>query len=440
MGRYRKILFFVVAILVCNSLHSQKKWSLEECIRYAQENNLQIKQQQNAVLVAGNNLQAAKLEYIPSVNASMNHSMSWGRSVNLNDLEIIENKMSQSTSMNLSASIPLFEGMQKHNTVKSNVKQLEIAQTNVEKLKDDISISVAQAYLQVLLSREIEKCAIESYRGVEEQVARCRELVDAGNQAYSSLLEMQAQLANEKVQVVTAGNTVRSNILSLAQLLDMENPLDFDIEVPDTEYLALSFIEEDIMAIFRTAAQLPVIKGAELALEQSQLQYKIQKGAALPTLSFNAGYGTYYSNNQSSAFFRQFDNNRNPSMGFSLNIPIFNNWRSNTSIRNARVNIRNSELELERTRQNLLKEIQSAYNEALASYERFNASKENMNAAKESFKYTEEKFNAGMLGGTDYIVAKANLYKAESEYLQSKFQYIFQLKVLDYYKNSPLTL
>ncbi len=440
MGSYRKIFLALVALLAVNGLYSQKKWTLEECIRHAQENNLQIKQQQTAVQQAGNNLQAARLEYVPSVNASMGHNMSWGRSVNLNDLEIIENKMSQSTSLSLSASVPLFEGMQKQNTVKSNAKQLEIAQTNVEKLKDDISVSVAQAYLQVLLGREMEKCAIESYRGVEQQVARCRELVDAGSQAYSSLLELQAQLANEKVQVVTAGNNVRSNLLSLAQLLDIENFAGFDIAVPDVEHLTLSFIEEEIGAIFNAATALPVIKGAELALEQSRLQYRIQKGAALPTISFNAGYGTYYSNNQNSAFFSQFDNNRNPSMGFSLNIPIFNNWRSNTAIKNARLGIKNSELELERTRQNLLKEIQSAYNEALACYERYNASQQNMAAAKESFKYTEEKFNAGMVGGTDYIVAKANMYKAESECLQSKYQYIFQLKVLDHYKNIPITL
>lgn len=440
MGCYRKILFALVTLFVYNGLYSQKKWSLEECIRYAQENNLQIKQQQTAVLQAENNLQSAKLEYLPSVNASMNHNMSWGRSVNLNDLEIIENKMSQSTSLNLSASVPLFEGMQKQNTVKSNTKQLEIAQTNVEKLKDDISISVAQAYLQVLLSREIEKCAIESYKSVEKQVARCKELVDAGSQAYSSLLEIQAQLANEKVQVVTAGNNVRSSLLSLAQLLDLDNFSDFDIEVPQTEHLTIAFNEENIEEIFNTATSLPVIKGAELALEQSRLQYKIQRGAALPTISFSAGYGTYYSNNQDTGFFGQFDNNRNPSMGFGLSIPIFNNWRSNTSIRNARLNIKNSELELERTRQNLLKEIQSAYNEALASYEKYRASLQNMEAAMESFKYTQEKFNAGMVGSTDYIIAKTNLFKAESESLQSKFQYIFQLKVLDYYKNTPITL
>lgn len=440
MMNFRRIPALLLALMVCCNLFPQQKWSLARCVEHARENNLQVKRQQIAIEQARNNLLASKMEYAPAVNASMGHNMNWGRSVNLNDLEIVENKLSQSSSLNISASVPIFEGMQKHNTVKSSLKQLEIAGVNVEKLQNEISLSVAQAYLQVLLNKEIERSAATSLAGVEAQVERCRTLVEAGSQAYSSLLELEAQLASEKVQLVTAGNNVRSSLLSLAQLLDIEDYSGFDIEVPDVEYLTAAFTPETVEEIYGTALSLPQIRGAELALEQSKLQYRIQKGAALPVISFNAGYGTYYSDNQDTPFFKQFDNNRNPSMGFGLSIPIFNNWRSNTSIRNARLNVKNSELELKIQHQNLLKEIQQAYNEALASFEKFNAAGHNLAAARESFKYTQEKFNAGMLGGTDYTVAKANLTKAESEYIQGKFQYIFQLKVLDFYRNVPLTL
>ncbi len=440
MAHFRKISFAVAALLLCTAMYPQKKWTLQECITYAHENNLQVQKQQISVEQAENNLLSAKMEYIPSLNASMNHSMSWGRSVNLNDLEIIENRMSQSTSLNLSTSVPLFEGLQKQNTVKSNRKQLEIARTNIEKLKDDISINVAQAYLQVLLSREMEKVAVSTHAGTQQQVERCKTLVDAGSQPYSSLLELEAQLANDKLQCTNASNNVRSNMLALAQLLNIKDIEEFDIQIPDISAIDIPFTEDNVEDIYNSALSLPSIRSAELALEQSKLQYKIQKGAALPSLSFSAGYGTYYSNNQDAAFFSQFNNNRNPSMGFGLSIPIFNNWRSNTSIRNARLNVKSSEKELQLQQQNLLKEIQTAYNEALSCYEKCNASEQNMVSARESFKYTQEKFNAGMLGSTDYAVAKANLYKAESEYLQSKFQYIFQLKVLDYYKKTPITL
>lgn len=440
MKIFRYILTASAALMLCTGSFSQEKWSLEKCIRHARENNLQIKQQEIAVEQAGNELVAAKMEYIPSVNASMNHNLSWGRSVNLNDLEIIENKMSQSTSLSLSASIPLFEGMRKQNTVKSQMKQLEIAGVNVEKLKNEISLSVARGYLQVLLGYEMEKSAVESCNSLQEQVDKCRTMVESGSLAYSSLLELEAQLANERVQVVTAKNNVRSNILALAQLLDIEDYNNFSIEIPETGDLTLALPEDNLEQIFEMATSMPAIKGAELAVEQSKLQYRIQKGAALPTLSFSAGYGTYYSNNQETPFLSQFDNNRNPSIGFGLSIPIFNNLRTNTSIKNARLNVKNRETELQLTRQNLLKEIQQAYNDAVASFEKFNASKQNVASAQESFKYSQEKFNAGMLSGTDYTIAKTNLFKAQSECIQSKFQYIFQLKVLDYYRNIPLTL
>lgn len=440
MKTFKKIIPAIALMMLSSTLFSQEKWSLERCIRYAQENNLQIKQQQLAIQQAQNELRASKMEYIPSVNASMNHNMSWGRSVNLNDLEIIENQMSQSTSMNFSASLPLFEGMRKQNTVKSSLKQLEIAGTNVDKLKDEISLSVAQSYLQVLLAYEIEKTAMESLNSVKLQVERCRILVEAGSQPYSSLLELEAQLANENVQVVSAKNNVGTSLLALAQLLDIEDYTTFNIEIPNISSLELAPTLCDIDEIYLNALQLPRIKGDELSLEQSKLQYKIQKGAALPTISFNAGYGTYFSDNQETAFFQQFNNNRNPSVGFGLSIPIFNNLRNNTSVKNARLNVKQSELQLKISKQNLLKDIQQAYNEALASYEKMKAAKENMTSAKESFRYTQEKFDAGILNGTDYTVAKTNLFKVESEYLQSKYQYIFQQKVLDYYMNTPLNL
>lgn len=434
--------FFILAItalMVSTTLFSQEKWSLERCIAYAKENNLQIKQQKLQAAQAENNLAESKMGYVPSLNASISHNMSWGRSVNLNDLAIIENDLSQSTSMNISSSIALFEGMQKQNRVKSSKKQVEIAYTNIEKLQDEISLSIARGYLQVLLSMEMEATALESYNSVAAQTERTKELVEAGSQAYGSLLEVQAQLANEKVQLIEAQNNVKSNRLALMQLLDI-NSDSFDIEVPEIGHLTLGYQQEDANEIFAQAQSLPAIKGAELAMEQSKLQYRIQRGAALPTLSFSAGYGTYYSDNQQTAFLKQFDNNRNPSIGFGLSIPILNGRRNNTAIKNSRLNVESSRIDYQITLQNIMKEIQQACNEAGSCYLKFEAARQNAGSARETFKYTQEKFNLGMVDGTDYTIAKNNLFKAESALLQSKYQYVFQMKVLDYYRNIPITL
>ena len=439
----RVIIFLTVfsfSLPAFTSLKGQEAWTLEKCIRYAAENNLQIKQQSLMVQQAENNVLQSKLDFVPSVSGSVSHNMSWGRSVNLQDLEIIENKLSQSTSANLSASMNLLEGLSKFNTLKSNKTQLEIYNYEVEKLKNDISINITQAYLQVLLAQQMEKTAAESYKSVEEQVERTRKLVDAGSQAYSTLLEIQSQLGTEKVQWVTAQNDVRSNLLTLKQLLDLSPDTPFDIYVPDTVNFSMELQTENLNSIYNSALDLPQIKSAELALEKSRLDLKIQKGQAYPVVSLSAGYGSYYSNSQEKAFFSQFNDNRNPSLGFSLRIPVFNNWRTNTSIRNARLNVKNYELDLEIKHQNLFKEIQQAYNDALSAYEKYKAAEQNMVSSQESFSYVEKKFDLGMLNGTDYTVSRTNLFKAQSEFYQAKYQYIFQLKILDFYKGIPLTL
>lgn len=438
MSRVFKSVIFLLLFAAGFNLQAQEVWTLEKCIEYAHQNNLQIQQQKLNVEKSQNNVLQSKLSFIPTVNGSMNHSMNWGRSVNLQDLEIIDNKLSQNTSLNISASLPIFEGFAKHNTLKSNKTLLEISSVQVEVVKNEISISITRAYLQVLLAQQIEKTAQESYNSAAAQVERTKKLVDAGSQAYSSLLEVQAQLGNEKVQLITAQNNLRTNILSLTQLLDL--PGNSNFQVAASGEISLPFIPENLENIYHSALSLPQIKNSELNLENSKLQYKIQRGGALPRISLSAGYGTYYSDGQEQAFFSQFNNNRNPSIGFGLSIPIFNGWRSNTNIRNSRLDVKNAEIELRKTHQVLYKEIQQAYNEALSCFEKHKAAEQNMQSSLESFSYTEKKFDLGMLNGTDYTVAKTNLFKSQSEYYQTKFQYLFQLKILDFYKGIPIKL
>ncbi len=426
-------LFLVCAFSVTNAW-AQEKWSLEKCIEYAYENNLQIQQQRLLTIQQSNNLLQSKMNFAPSISASISHSMNWGKSVNVQDLTIIENKLSQSTSASAGAQLTIFEGLRKINELKNAGNELKISEQETERIKNELYISITKAYLQVLLAKQIKETANENYKSTLEQVERTKKLVDAGSQAYSTLLEIQSQLATDRMQMVTADNDVRSNMLTLAQALDLPPSSNFDIQEPEIDALLLiPYNFSDINSTYNNALKLPQIKTAELNLESSKLKYKIQKGAALPSLNLSAGYGTYYSDSRENAFFSQFNDNKNPSLGFSLSIPIFNGWRSNTAIRNARLNVKSTEIELKKKQQSLYKEIQTVFNEAYSSYERYKAAEQNMKANKESFSYTEQKFNLGMLNGTDYTVAKTKLFKAQSDFFQSKFQYIFQLKILDFY-------
>jgi len=436
--------YYILPLLILISfpalLSAQKSWTLEECIRYAWENNLQLKQQELSVEQSQNNLGQAKLNYIPTVSASLSHSMNWGRSVNVQDLEIIENKLSQSTSASARASVNVFEGFTKSNDIKSKGILVEIAKSEVEKLRNDISVEIARSFLQILLSREILEASLASLESAQQQAERTKILVNAGSLAYSSQLEIEAQIASEKVQVVNARNQLRSSLLTLRQLLDLESDSGFDIQQVQTDFLIREYNGESPEELYRSSIQLPQIKIAQLNLENSKLQLSIAKGRLYPSISFSAGYGTYYSDSREQAFFDQFNENRNPSLGFGLNIPIFNNYMARTNVKNAQLGVRNAEIDHKYRLQLLYKEIQQASNDAISYFERFKASEQNVVAMEESFRYVQQKFDVGVLNATDYVVAKTNLFRAQSEMYQAKYQYLFQLKILDFYKGVPISI
>ncbi len=430
----------ILLLLIPLTLPAQKRWSLKECIKYAWDNNLSIKQQEIDVEQSENNVQLSKLQYLPSLSASVGHSMNWGRSVNMQDLKIIENKLSQSTSSSLSSSVNLFEGLRKNNDLKSKKVMHEISIQEVDKIKNEISVGISRSYLQILLSKEILQTALQSLESVNQQTERTRKLVDAGSVAYSSLLELEAQLATERVQVVNAQNQVNNSLLALRQMLDLTHENNFDIEVPDLNLVVNSFAGESVENLFDYSRNLPQVKSAELNYKNSNLQLAIAKGSSYPSLSFSAGYGTYYSDSREEKFMDQFNENRNPSISFGLRIPIFDNGQINNTIKNARLNVRKAEIAVKNTEQALYKEIQQANSDALGYFEKYKASMQNVKAMEESFRYVQQKFDVGVLNATDYTVAKANLFKAQSDCFQAKYQYVFQLKILDFYKGIPITL
>lgn len=436
----------IVLGLLPFQLHAQDSWSLERCIRYAWDNNLTIRQQSLETVRSEAMLTQSRLSFLPSISASFGHNLNWGRSVDLQNLEIIHNKLSQSTSASANASIYLLDGLSKLNNLKSSRKSVEISMQEVERLKDEISISIVKSYLQILLSKEIEASAIESLNAVTAQRERTKLLVEAGNQPYSSLLEIESQLASERVQAVTAGNQVITNTLALQQLLDLPYDPEFRIEIPDTDCLLPESTDMDTEEIYSAAQSMPVIQSARLALDKGELDLRTARGQYYPKISLSASYGTFFSSSTFAPdgsvypFFEQFRDNINPSISIGLTIPIFNNWSTKANVENARAAKESLELDLKIKQQTLYKEIQTAVTEAGTYLRQMEAALANMNSMRESFRYVEEKFNAGALNGTDYTVAMSNLKKAESEYLQAKYQYIFQLKIIDFYKGVPLSL
>jgi outer membrane protein len=384
---YRLPLLF--AVILPLTLSGQKAWTLQECIKYAWENNIQLKQQEIVSEQSKNNVEQAKYSFLPTLNGSLSHSMNWGRSVNMQDLQIIQNKLYQSTGASVRASVDIFNGFQKSYDAQSKKIQYEITLQDASLLKNNISIEISRAYLQILLSKEVLKVSQESFNSISEQVVRTKKFVDAGSQAMGTLLEMEAQMATERVQVVNAQNQVRANILTLKQLLDLPEEISFDVLIPDIDVTLAMFKGEDINNLYSISMNLPQIQSAKLALQNSGTNLKLAKGQLLPSVSLSAGYGTNYSDSRSDAFFQQMKDNRNPSVSFSLSIPIFNSLSAKTMVKNAELSLKNSQLNLKSKEQQLFKEIQQANNDALALYEKYIASGQNVKAMEESFRYVQ---------------------------------------------------
>jgi outer membrane protein len=278
-----------------------------------------------------------------------------------------------------------------------------------------------------------------------EQIAKTRKMVDAGSVAMGNLLQIEAQAAQEEVTLVNMQNQLETSYLNLTQLLELDTPAGFEIIVPDIRVGETADIAGNIDEIYSVAVQSrPEILGSELRLTATEYALKVAKGARSPSISMSHNFGTRYSHigelPGQQSFEDQLKNNKNFGLGFSMNIPILNGWQVNKNILNSKLAVENSQYTLEGTRKELYKDIQQAYSDAVAALKKYYASAKAVESSEESFRYTEQKFDVGMITPVDYNAAKTQLLNSQSEMSQSKYEYIFKTKVLDFYKGLPLTL
>lgn len=442
----KRIFILIIACLFASGgpLTAQKVWSLEECIQYAIDHNIQIKQQTIQTKVQQNTLDQSKLGLLPTVSGQASHDYSFGRALDQTTYDFY-NQTLQSNYFYLGGRTDLFTGFQNLNTINKNKYELLAGEQDLERIRDNVSLSVALAYLQILLNKELVTATESQLNTTLEQIAKTRKMVDAGSVAMGNLLQIEAQAAQEEVTLVNMQNQLETSYLNLTQLLELETPAGFEIIVPDIRVGETADIAGNIDEIFSVAVQSrPEILGSELRLTASEYALKVAKGARSPSVSMSHNFGTRYSHIADipgqQSFDDQLKNNKNFGLGFSLNIPILNGWQVNTNILNSKLAVENSKYTLEGTRKELYKDIQQAYADAVAALKKYNASAKAVESSEESFRYTEQKFGVGMITPVDYNAAKTQLLNSQSEMSQAKYEYIFKTKVLDFYKGLPLTL
>lgn len=472
------IFLTMMIVLTSMQLRSQT-WTLQDCIDYALEHNLDIKKQVLSVETGKANLLQSKLNTLPSINAGASMQNNWGQAIDRYTNEFATERV-RSDNLYAQGSMVLFSGLQKINVIKRNQLSLEYSQYFLDNLMDDISLTVAGYYLDILFNKELLLIAREQQEVTQQQVDRMEKLVEAGTLAKGDLLNIQAQAALEELQVVEAENRLEISFLSLMQLIDFPVTYDFDVAVPRLRSVESPSIDITSDQIYSYALlNRPEVKLAELNVDIAKKDISLARGGQSPTLSLSGTWASGYSGlnkeyfqedpylesvpigyladdptqvvNSDYTFYateysevkdwsQQLKDNNNRTIGLYLNIPIFNGWQVRNNITRAKIAMESAEHDLQLTKNNLRKTVEQSFADATAALKRYGASMKQVEAQGEAFKYAEQKFDVGLINSVEYNEIKKELTRAQSDLLQAKYDYIFKTTILSFYMGNPLSI
>jgi outer membrane protein len=449
---------------------SQPGMDLQQCINYAVNHNITLKQTALNNQINQNNSTQSKANILPSLNLGAQHTYNFGKTVDRFS-GTFANSQFYNQNFFISSNLVLWSGMSQYNSIKASEFNYLSGVENLKQQQNDLSLNIANAFISVIFCEEILKISQNQFQISKEQLERTSKLVTAGSLAKSVEYDIMAQLANEELNVTTADNNYQLAQLNLRQLMNYDSIADFKILKPTLEVENNQLLNNNVQYIYESALKnQPSIKSGEFAMMSADKAFVANKGRRSPTLSITGSVGTGFSQAAKKIsgydylpdtvgnipgfgplvmdirsprtadipFADQFKDNANKSIGFTLNIPIFNGLQTHTTIKNSKINLLNAKYTQDLNKQNLYKTISQAYMNAKAALNKYNAGKSSVEAANLSFTYAQQKFNAGAISAFDFSTSKNRLFAAESNLLQSKFDYIFKLKVLDYYQGKPL--
>ncbi|HOT64001.1 MAG: TolC family protein [Dysgonomonadaceae bacterium] len=432
-----KYSFLILSFCLASVVSAQQQLTLEQCIAIALENNRNVKQQvlnkQNREIAYNQ----ARADLLPNLNASAGQNFVFGRSIGLDNT--YQNTNSSQTSFSLGSDITLFDGLRMKHNIDARRADVNASQADLDKIRDDIVISVSTAFLQVLLNKELLQISEDQIELTNANIAQRSELIKNGKMAEGEIYELEAQKAKEELNRVQAESNLKLALLDLAQIMEIENVSDLDITAPPAEKLIGESVLLSSDVVYQNALiNRPEISGANFRLESAQKEVLMSKAQLYPTLSFGANVGTGYyhmSNRTNDSFSSQMRNNMSNSVGFSLRIPIFNRFQVRNSIRTAQIAVENSRLEMDKTKLDLRKRIEQAYYNALGANSRWEAAKKSEIAGREAYRFAEQKFENGRANSYELFQAKNNLTQVLGEMAQAKYEYAFRLKILELLKD-----
>ncbi|TAD98993.1 MAG: TolC family protein [Bacteroidetes bacterium] len=473
---FRKNLFLVLCLFCSQFAFAQEQWSIQQCIDYAIKNNVQLKISALSLQTNEANLEQSKMARLPNLNASGSQRWNFGRTIDPTTNQFTTDPV-RSNFFQVASSTTVFAGGRINNSIEQNKTILEASKFDVKKASNDLTLNIINAYIQIVFNKELLQTAKLQLGNTGEQLDRTNKLIEAGTLPEINKYDIISQQANDELRVAQAENSLSLSFLRLKQLLQLTEEQNLDIISPQIAEPNQEMVSMSSADIFMAAvANMPEVRSADLNIQSANLGVKIAEALLLPTLSFDLNMQSNYSSLgaarriidgkfdtypigflsdnpsqivstqtqasvvEKTGFGSQISSNLTQGAGFSLNIPIFNRYQNKTQIANAKIQRERTGLNAQAVRNQLRQNIEQAYVDAKAASKSFYANKIRVEALENSLKAAEQRLTLGSGNSTDYAIAKNNFNVAQSDLLRAKFNYLFTLKVLDFYAGKELKL
>jgi outer membrane protein len=451
-----KLVLVLVAFSMGVFAQGSETITLQQAVDIALQNNLQIKQAQFQSAITDENLKQSKFELYPSLNSSFSANRRFGLYFDQTS-GALTSQSSNTANGNLSSDVTLFSGFRLQNQILQNKALLASDKSNVEKVKNDLSLSVVNTYLLILNNQDLIKASEQQLALSKQQLDVAQKNFKVGNNTQADLSQAEAQVANNELSLTNAQNAFELSMLDLKQLMEIDPQRDISIQVPAIENLETMESKYSGYDVYSKAVtNYPDIKVAEYNTEAFKYGVKIAKGGLYPTLSFGGQlYNSYSSNTydpiydpvthdvvgrQQISFSEQLNRNFGQALGFNLSIPIFNNYRSRSNYNVAKIRYENAKASEQLAKNNLNKIINQAVQDLKSAIKSYSATQSAFNSSKDAFNAIQQRYDVGLANIIELNTSQTNYNKAEFDFIQAKYNVIFRKKVIDFYLGNPLTL
>lgn len=414
------------------------KWSLQDCIDHAVENNITIKEAALDKAGAEVDYEESKMSRLPNLSGSVSQSLTSGSSIDPITSDFVSHNI-YATSLGLNSSVTLFQGNQINNQIKRSRLLVDGNSFYMEEAKNNVILSITEAYLQALYNKESIVIAENTLASAEKEEARAKARYDAGDIAIKDYTDAQSQSASFRYDFIAAKNNYAQQVLTLKQLLELGPEVDFDIETKEVE--AVPSLVPDKIEVYTTALEkMPEIGGSKNDVEVAEKSLDIAKGAYLPTLSLTGGLGSGYTNTQDLNFYDQLDVNFYKRVGLSLSIPIFQRYSTKAQVANAKIDIEKAKLSLNTKEKELYKKVETAWLNAIAYQEQLEALRVARDAAQKSYELAQKQYELGGLSTVDLVVSQNTYVNATQKYTQTKYLRLLYSQLLEFYQGNDIKI